>query len=257
MTTVRAEDRDGNVRLLTLDRPPANAIDESLLRDLSLAVREAQEDEAVRAIVITGAGKFFSGGLDLVAAMSRGDEQVPLFRDLFRDAFLELLTLPKPTIAAMNGHAIAGGLILALACDFRFAVDRDCFVGLNEVAIGASFPKVAFETARLRLTHGQATEVLLGAAIYPVTEGVRLGVVDKLLAPEALEETVLDRAARLAAFPREAYAYTKAALVAEAVERVKTETPEEAARGAAVWTTAESRAAMGRQLQRLGKQQPT
>src|SRR3972149_5072580 len=102
---------------------------------------------------------------------------------------LKLPTFPKPTIAMVNGHAIAGGVILLLACDFRLGIlpahperlpegeqSKEYRIGLNEVAIGASFPRPAFEIARLRLTHGQASELLLGAAIYPPARAVRLGV---------------------------------------------------------------------------------
>ena len=252
MTTVRVEDREGGIRLLTLDRPPANAIEEALLSDLSAALDDARSDDAVRALVLTGSGRFFSGGLDLNAA--RRDDQFPARRlDLYRGAHVRLLSLPKPTIAMMNGHAIAGGLVLVVACDYRLGVDGDYRIGLNEVAIGASYPKVAFEIVRLRLTHARASELLLGAALYPASEAVRLGVVDELLSPGVFEETVMRRAARLGAFPREAYAHTKAALVAEAVARVEAESAEEAERGAAVWTTPESRAALVAQQEKLGK----
>ena len=252
MRTVRVDDREGGVRLLTLDRPPANAIDDVLLADLSAALDDAGSDSNVRALVLTGAGRFFSGGLDLSAPVW-DSETMRQRRELYRDSHLRLLTFPKPTFAMVNGHAIAGGLILVLACDARLGLDSDYRIGLNEVAIGASFPKVAFEIVRLRLTHAQASELLLGAAIYPASHAVRLGVVDELLPRDAFEEAVLGRAAHLGAFPREAYAHTKAALVAEAAARVEAETTEEAARGAAVWMTPESIAAREAQRQKLGK----
>lgn len=252
MSTVQVDDREGGVRLLTLDRPPANAIEETLLTDLSAALDDARSDDAVRALVLTGAGKFFSGGLDLTAPL-RGSESLRLRPELYRDSHLRLLTFPKPTIAMVNGHAIAGGLILVLACDCRLGLNGDYRIGLNEVAIGASFPKVAWEIVRLRLTHAQASELLLAAAIYPASHALRLGVVDELLPPDTFEATVLGRAVHLGAFPRQAYAHTKAALVAEAAARVEAETAEEAARGAAVWMTPESRAAWDAQRQKLGK----
>src|SRR5437773_7330003 len=84
------------------------------------------------------------------------------------------------------------------------------------------------------------------------SQALRLGVVDELLLPDGFAATVLRRAARLGSFPREAYAHTKAALVAEAVARVEAETPDEATRGAAVWTMAESRAARAAQRAKLG-----
>jgi len=252
VSTVRADDREGGVRLLTLDRPPANALDERLLADLAAALAAAAADAAVRAVVLTGAGAFFSGGFDL-SAPRRDETAARRLRALYRDAHLRLFTLPKPTVAMVAGHAIAGGLVLVLACDYRLGLDADYRIGLNEVAIGASYPKVAFEIVRLRLTHARAGELLLGAALYPATEAVRLGVVDELLPADRLETTVLRRAARLGAFPREAYAHTKAALGAEAVARVEAETEEEAARAAAVWTAPESRAARAVQREKLGR----
>jgi enoyl-CoA hydratase len=252
MATVRVTDHPGGVRVLTLDRPPANAEDETLLADLSAALDGAASESPVRAVVLTGAGKFFCGGFDL-SAPRREDEQVVVMTTLFRDTHVKLLTLPKPTIAMMNGHAIAGGLILVLACDYRLGLDGDYKIGLNEVAIGASYPKVALEITRLRLTHQRAAELLLGAALYPASQAIRLGVVDELLPAGKLEETVRRRAERMGAFPREAYAHAKLALVAETIERVMAETPEEAARGAAIWQTAESRAARAKQREKLGK----
>src|SRR3972149_23813 len=162
MSTVRVDDREGGVRFLILDRPPANAIDEALLADLSAALRDTGADDAVRAVILTGAGTCFSAGFDLKAPQP--DEQSPLqLLNLYREAHLRLLTLPKPTVAMMNGHAIAGGLVLVLACDYRLGVQGDYRIGLNEVAIGASYPKVAFEIVRLRLAHAGARGAILGA----------------------------------------------------------------------------------------------
>ena len=156
MSTVRADERAGGVRVLTLDRPPANALDEQLLADLGAALASAAADDAVRAIVLTGAGAFFCGGFDL-SAPRRDEAAARRLRELYRESHLGLFTLPKPTVAMVAGHAIAGGLVLALACDYRLGVDGDYRLGLNEAAIGASFPKVAFEIVRLRLTPARAS----------------------------------------------------------------------------------------------------
>jgi enoyl-CoA hydratase/carnithine racemase len=107
---------------------------------------------------------------------------------------------------------------------------------------------------RLRLTHQQASELLLGAAVYPAAQAVRLGVVDELLHAESFEDTVFRRAARLGAFPRDAYAHTKAALVVEAIARIEGETRDEALRTAAVWMSPESIAARTAQQEKLAKQ---
>ena len=250
---MRTSDHDGGVRVLTRDRPPANAINQEFLRDLSAALDEAREDESVRALVITGNGPFFCGGFDLHSEAQAGgllQEQATGFR-LYHESHLKLLAFPKPTIAMLSGHAIAGGTVIVLACDYRLGMDGDYRVGLNEVAIGAAFPRAAFEIVRLRLTHQQASELLLGAQVYPVDQAVRLGIVDELLPAATCEETVMRRAARLAAYPREAYAHTKAMLVAEAVARIEAETDPEMLRTAAVWVTDESRAARAAQRAKL------
>jgi enoyl-CoA hydratase len=252
-STVHCEDRDGGVRLLTLDRPPANALDETLLRDLEAAVDAAASEEAVRAVVLRGKGAFLSGGFDFRAPRRDAEGERRVHR-LYCDAHRKLLALPKPTLAMLHGHATAGGLVLLLACDYRLGAEGDYRVGLNEVAVGASFPRVAFEIVRLRLTHARASELLLGAALYPASQALRLGAVDELLPAEKLEETILRRAARMAAFPREAYAHTKAALIADALARIDAETPAEAAATASVWSTEESRAARRKQREKLGIQ---
>jgi enoyl-CoA hydratase/carnithine racemase len=251
MATIRTEMRGDGVLLATLDRPPANAIDETLLGDLDGTLAAAETDAQVRALVLTGAGAFFSGGFDL-AAPRRDGSAAREMRALYRDVHVRLLALPKPTVAMLCGHAIAGGLVLVLACDYRLGAEGDHRIGLNEVAIGASFPRVALEIVRLRLPHARVSELLLGAALYPAGQALRLGVVDELFPPDKLRETALRRAARLGALPREAYAHSKATLIAETLSRVRVESEDEAERGAAIWTTPESRAARARQREKLG-----
>jgi enoyl-CoA hydratase/carnithine racemase len=209
--------------------------------------------------VLGGEGRFFSAGLDLRGGIDFGSALRPgASGDPFaalRDCLLAFLRFPKPTVTMLGGHAIAGGLILVLACDYRLGLDADYRIGLNEVEIGASFPRAAFEIVRLRLTHQQAGEVLLGAALYPASQGVRLGVVDELLPEGEFKDTVFRRAARLGSFPREAYAHTKLALTADAISRIEAESPEAATRTAAVWMSDESVAARAEQARRLAKSQ--
>jgi enoyl-CoA hydratase/carnithine racemase len=171
---------------------------------------------------------------------------------LYRDAHAELLGFPKPTVAMLNGHATAGGLILVLACDYRLGVEGDYRVGLNEVAIGASFPLVAHEIVVLRLAHARAAELLLGASLYPASQALRLGIVDELFPTDRFTDTVLRRAARMGAFPRDAYAHTKAPPGGGCARARPCETAADAERAAAVWSSDESRAARKRQREKLG-----
>jgi len=251
MPTIRISDHDGGVRVLTLDRPPANAIDESLLTELALALNAAQAEPDVRALVLTGEGRFFSGGFDL-AAPRRDAAATQQIQRLYRDLHAELLGFPKPTLAMVNGHAIAGGFVLALTCDYRLGVDGDYRIGLNEVAVGAGFPRTAVEIVRLRLPHARASELMLGGALYPANQAVRLGLVDEMLPADRFVETVHRRAARLGSYPRAAYVDAKLALVAEALEHIARESDTDGERTDAVWRDPESRAARRAQREKLG-----
>jgi enoyl-CoA hydratase len=247
---VRSDDRDGGVRWITLDRPPANALDDSLLGALEDAVDDAERDDRVRAVVLGAQGRFFCGGFDL-RAPRRDGAAVTAMVSRYRSSHRKLLALPKPTIAAVNGHALAGGLVLALACDHRVAVDADYRIGLNETAIGAAFPAAAMEIVRLRLTHAATTELILGARVHDAKDLVRFGVVAHLTAAAEFESTVEAVAARVAAYPREVYAHAKAALVSDALTRLQAVSMEDEERTAALWSTEESRAARAAQRRRL------
>lgn len=255
MTTVpapiRIADRDDGVRTIVLDRPPAHALDDAMLDALGATFEAAAADEAVRAVVIRADGRFFCGGFDLRAPRRRGDAVAGMVAR-YRDSHRSLLALPKPTVAAVQGHAIAGGLVLALACDHRVALAGDYRVGLNETAIGAAFPPIALEIVRLRLTHAATAELLLDAQLHSADALVRFGVVDRLVPPGDFDDAVDALAARLAAHPREVYAHAKQELVRDALMRVDAVSTEDELAVAALWSTDESRAARASQRRRLG-----
>jgi enoyl-CoA hydratase len=250
-TPIRVSDR-GGVRLLELTRPPANAIDETLLAALDAALAEAEQDVAVRALLLTGSGRFFCAGFDL-SAPRRDDDDAAKVVALYRASHRRLLAFPKPTVALVNGHAIAGGLVLALACDVRLAADVPASIGLNEIAIGSSFPTAAIEIVRARLSARVAAKLTLGAELYPLAEGVTMGVVECLLPPAAALEQAQATAARLGAFPQEVFAHTKRTLIGEALERIDAVPMSAELAAAELWRTPESRAARAAQRERLGR----
>lgn len=244
------EDRRGGVRAITLARPPAHALDDSLLGALTEAVDAAAVDDRVRALLIRAEGRFFCGGFDLHAPRRTGDDVVGMV-ERYRDSHRRLLALAKPTVAAVQGHAIAGGLVLALACDHRVAIDGDYRVGLNETAIGAAFPPIALEIVRLRLTHAATTELLLGAQLHEADALVRFGVVDRLVPSETFDREVVALTERVAAHPREVYAHAKTELVRSALARVDAISLDEELAVASLWSTDESRTARAAQRRRL------
>jgi enoyl-CoA hydratase len=251
--TVDCRDLDWGVRVLTLNNPPANAFSAALRADLAAACAAAKTDDRVRAVVVTGAGKFFSGGLDLKQVSAGSGDQVFGMDFGCRDGVFDLWTLPKPTIAMVNGHAIAGGGILCLACDVRIAARGKVKIGLNEVAIGLAFPTGAYEIAALALNNQQARRVLLEAGLYDLDTARALGMLDDIVEPADLERVCIERACLLGSYPRAAYAHTKRALQHDAVQRVVNETAEQRRVIKEVWTSVETRQSIEQQLSRVSK----
>jgi len=236
--------------MLMLNRPPANAISAEFLAALGAQCKAAGDDENVRALIVAGNGKFFSGGLDLKEASS-GASRVGNLAGSQDDGLFRLWTLPKPTVAMVNGHAIAGGVIIALACDFRITQMGNQRFGLNEVALGLAFPRGAFEIARLALSNQQLRWTMLEAGLFDVDRAREMGIVDAIVEPAGLEARCIEVAKRLGANGRLAYAHTKHRIQAEAVARVLNQDVEEAREVARITQSEETRALIAAQVRAL------
>ncbi|HEU5321971.1 MAG TPA: enoyl-CoA hydratase/isomerase family protein, partial [Methylomirabilota bacterium] len=126
--------REEAFAVITLNRPPANAISEQLMHDLDAALRSVESEAAVRSVILTGAGdRIFCAGADLGSAFSGGS--VEAFVRFGNSVLRRIERFPKPVIAAMNGHALGGGCELAMACDILVAAD-DAVFGQPEIKIG-------------------------------------------------------------------------------------------------------------------------
>jgi len=215
-------ERRGRVAVLRFDRPPVNAIDREAATLLEAAFTEAIDDPDVGAIVVTGTGSTFSAGLDLVAVPAYGaDEQRALINDL-NGMIARLYGCKKPTVAAVNGHAIAGGLVLALACDRRIGTRKKCRIGLTEARVGIPFPIGPLTVVRTELDPSVARSlVLLARNLDHPADAVRAGILDELVASKRLLDRAVEVAEDLAAMPSEAYGRIKRQLRGEAVARIE------------------------------------
>lgn len=189
---------------LVLDAPPVNALGTELL----LRVRDALLDAGDAPILLTGQGKAFSAGLNLREVVSLGPETMVGFLDLLEQVVGLLYHHPGPTVAFVHGHAIAGGCVLALACDVRIGTPGRHRMGLNEVALGLQFPPRTLDVVLRQVPPAARHRVLLGAGLHRPDEALALGLLDEI-ADRARAEAVLES---LAAHPREAYTATKASL---------------------------------------------
>ena len=205
---VRLEQHEG-IAILWLDRPPVNAIDLSTLRaaDAQLQALEAQEE--IGAVVLTGNGRCFSAGLDLKAVPRYTPaEQRETVLTLNR-VVTRLYRLPIPTVAAVNGHAIAGGLVFALACDYRVGPSAGCELGLTEARAGIPFPAAPLAVVKAELSPPVVRRLTLIARNVDPEHAVQDGILDELQPPARVLERAAEMARQLAAIPRVAYAQVK------------------------------------------------
>ena len=202
-------ERGGGIAVVTLGRGKVNALNVQVVEELAAAFREAATDEAVGAVVLTGRGKFFSFGFDIPEFLGFSKEAFVDYLTRFTGLYRQMFIYPKPIVAALNGHTVAGGCMLALACDRRLMVPGGAKISLNEITFGASVFFGAVEMLRLVVGARQAERVLFGGAMYLPEEAREIGLVDAVVAADRLPEEARAAAAGLAARDPAAFASIK------------------------------------------------
>ena len=215
---ISLERRDGIV-LVEVSRPPANALDPGLLDEAEAVLSELAE-ERPPAVVLAGSGGFFSAGVDLkvVPTLPR-TAQADMVRRLNR-VFAGWYGFPRPVVCAVTGHAIAGGLIMALCADHRVAADTGR-LGLTEVRVGLPYPVAAIEIVRAELpTTTFRTWVLRGELVGP-REALAAGAVDEVVGAQDVVARALEVAGELAALPDPGFGRVKEQVRGGVLARVR------------------------------------
>ncbi|KAA3607827.1 MAG: enoyl-CoA hydratase/isomerase family protein [Planctomycetota bacterium] len=217
---VRLEERD-EVVILHLTGPKGHCLHAGMIAELRAHLAHLQDSPAV---VITGSEGFFSTGLHLgeVATLNRLGlaEHLLAVEALFREAW----SFPRPLIAAVNGHAVAGGLVLALCADLRLVADDDEFrLGVTELAHGIPFPPLVLQICKARIPEPWTSRWILGAEMFSPKAACQAGLFSDCLPRTDLLEVACQQAKRLAAFPPEAWQTNKASLQAAVLEQADKE----------------------------------
>jgi enoyl-CoA hydratase len=209
MALVDVEDLDG-IAVVRLNRPPANALDPELVA-AGLAALESLRDAAPPAVVLTGSGGFFSGGADLrvVPALS-AEEQADMARGI-NALFSGWHNFPRPLVCAVNGHAIAGGLVLALCGDYRVGPNSGRF-GLTEVKVGIPFPSAAMEVVQAELVAPVVRRLVVRGELFDAKTALDLDIFDEAVADDAVVDRALAIATELASLPPRTFEAVKARL---------------------------------------------
>jgi enoyl-CoA hydratase len=220
MSAVSYSLQDDGVAVVILANPPMNAMQSGLLEELATLFEGLAVNPAVRAAVIVGEGRAFSAGLDLKQVPQLDRPGKRRLVDALNDCFGTLYAWPKPLVAAVNGHTIAGGLILALCADWRIAADVPMQVSLAEVRVGVTYPVAALDVARGELAPAMARRLVLLGEVLDAAKAVAAGVFDECVPASRLREHALAAARRHAALPPMAFATTKSELRAAALARI-------------------------------------
>jgi enoyl-CoA hydratase len=210
---------EGDVAILRMAHGKANAMNIELCSALSQYLAEFRTSQA-RALVITGTGGIFSAGVDLLRLSESGASYVRKFLPALNAMFAATFSFPKPIVAAINGHAIAGGCVLACAADKRLMARDQGRIGVTELLVGVPFPRIAMEIMHHAVVPHRLEDTIFSGATFAPDDAVVRGLVDEVVDPEALIKRAVVAAQTLAALSPPAFAVTKRQTRASAIERV-------------------------------------
>ncbi len=220
MTThLKSQDLENGIRLLTLSRPPVNALNAAYLGELESAFDDVDKDKSVRALVIDSDLRVFSAGMDLKEALAFSPTEQTAIVDGLNAAYGKLYGVSKPVIVAINRAAIAGGMFFALVADYALA-DKGAKLGLTEVRVGVNFPVGALEIARAEMSPATFKRILLSGQNVDAAEAQRMGIVSEVTDPDELTDRALEVAHDYARIPPLAFANIKAQMRKSVLDRV-------------------------------------
>lgn len=240
----RKDHGDGVVELV-LGRAPVNALSAIFLMDFAAEIEAMGQDDAVRAIVISSNFKVFSAGLDLREAQAFDLPQQNAIVEGLNVGFLKLFDCPKPTVCAVNGAAIAGGLFFVLASDLRVSNTKASF-GLAEVRVGADFPVGPLEIARATLDPNMLRRLMLTGFPIDAETAHRAGIIDVL--DETPIEMAVAEARKLGKNPPKTYASIKRQIRGETITLIERTMREQAKTPNNGWFSDETKSAMQRMI---------
>jgi enoyl-CoA hydratase len=212
----------GGLATVRLARAHGNAINADLLRGLSDAFAKAGADPEVRGVLFAANGKLFCPGLDLQELVELDRASMERFMVLFRDTLLEMYTLPKPVVAAVSGHAVAGGCVISLIADLR-VLKRGAMIGLNEVIVGVPLPLSVAHLLRDTVHRPRLEEVAVLGRNYSGEEAVAAGLVHEVHDDGGFEEHCRAGLEELSSKDARAFSVTKRFLRASTASRIQAE----------------------------------
>ncbi len=190
-------ERQGDIEVLKMNFSVTNPINWDMFNEMNAVLQELENDDEVRALVLTSSNeKFFSIGLDIPSLFGFDNGKFQSFLQAFNQLCIDLYSYKKPTIAAVNGHAIAGGAVLALCCDYRYVTDGK-LMGLNEIKLGLPLPYPIDRITNQVCGNNNAMEIMKGGEFYKSDDLLRLRMATEILEANAVLPSAMERAQSL------------------------------------------------------------
>jgi 3,2-trans-enoyl-CoA isomerase len=180
--------KGNGIATVTLQRGKVNALHDPMVEEIADSFKNLATDTEIKSIIFTGSGKFFSFGFDVPEFLKYSKKDFIRFIEKFTNLYAYLFQFPKPIVAALNGHTIAGGCMLATACDFRVMASGKGKISLNEITFGAPVFAGSAEMLRFCVGSRNAQSILYSGAMYSAEEAFGLGLVDQVSSEDALLE---------------------------------------------------------------------
>jgi enoyl-CoA hydratase len=206
----------GDVAVLTMVHGKANALNTAFCHALAAAVQDAKD---ARAIVMTGQGRIFSAGVDLPRLLEGGPSYAREFLPALHRLYETIFFHEKPIVAAVNGHAVAGGCVLACACDARLMADNGTRTGVTELLVGVPFPPLAFEIMRYVTAPQCFPQIIFSGATFLPEEAKKRGLIDEIVPSHAVLDRAVEAAKTFAALSPRAFGLTKQQMRQPVAER--------------------------------------
>lgn len=206
--------------VLQLQHGKASALDVELLEAMRRELATIAGSD-IRAVVITGTGNIFSAGVDLFRLVDEGAPYVARFFPEMVEAFRDLFLFPRPVVAAVNGHAIAGGAVITAAADYRLMISGSAKIGVPELVVGVPFPALALEVVRFGVPPQHVEELVYTGKTITADDALKRGMIDEVVAPADLLERAVAIASDLGSRPRDAFRLTKMQLRMPFVARAR------------------------------------
>ncbi len=243
-----------DVTILQMQHGKVNALDTEFCQALIDCFKEFQTSDA-RAVLLTGTGTTFSAGVDLLRLLDGGPDYAQAFIPVLTELFEVVFDFPKPLVAAVNGHAIAGGCVLACAADHRIMATGSGRMGIPELHVGVPFPTLALEIMRLISPPQHFQELFYGGATVLPEEALRRGLVDELVEPTQLMDRAQAVLTHFLEIPPPAYALTKRQIHQPIRERNQAAFDDFESTVQQLWTQPETHAAIRAYAERTFKKQ--